>query len=92
MNTGKVLLTTLAGISAGAILGVLFAPEKGSDTRKKISNRSDDYLNHLGAKFENFVDGMTNQIENMKSEASEMAYNGKAKFENAESKIFSDIK
>lgn len=92
MNTGKVLLSMLAGISAGAILGILFAPEKGSYTRKKISNKSDDYLNELGDKFDNFVDSMTNQVENIKSEASGMATNGKAKFDAAEGKVYSAIK
>lgn len=88
MNTGKVLLSMLAGISAGAILGILYAPEKGSFTRKQISNKSDDYLNNLGEKFDNFVDSMSNQVSKMKSEATGMASNGKAKFEEAEGGIF----
>jgi gas vesicle protein len=28
MNSGKVILGALAGIAAGALIGVLFAPEK----------------------------------------------------------------
>lgn len=35
MDTGKVLLGILAGLATGAVLGILFAPDKGSDTRKK---------------------------------------------------------
>jgi gas vesicle protein len=34
MKTDKVILGVLGGIAAGAILGILFAPEKGERTEK----------------------------------------------------------
>ena len=43
MSTGKVLLGVLAGAAAGALLGVLLAPDKGSETRKKILEKGDEY-------------------------------------------------
>ena len=36
MKSGKILLGIMAGTAAGALLGILFAPEKGPVTRKKI--------------------------------------------------------
>lgn len=41
MNTKGKLLTALAvGAAIGGVLGVLYAPDKGVETRKKISDRT----------------------------------------------------
>lgn len=39
-NTGKIMTAVAAGAAIGYVLGVLFAPDKGSETRRKIAERS----------------------------------------------------
>jgi gas vesicle protein len=73
MTTGKVLLGVLAGVAAGAILGILFAPDKGSVTRKKISKKGKDYTNAVKDKFNEFVEGVSGKIEKMNKEVSDFA-------------------
>lgn len=41
-DNSKVLVGLLAGLAAGAALGLLFAPEKGSETRDKLSQSLKD--------------------------------------------------
>ena len=38
-NTGKILTALVSLAAAGAIVGILFAPDKGSETRKKIKEQ-----------------------------------------------------
>ncbi|MBL7807374.1 MAG: YtxH domain-containing protein, partial [Saprospiraceae bacterium] len=47
MTTGKIVLSIAAGVAAGAILGILFAPAKGVDTRKKIVQKRDEAIDNF---------------------------------------------
>jgi gas vesicle protein len=71
MSSGKILLALLAGIAAGALLGVLFAPDKGSETRKKISGKGEDFAESMKEKFNGFLDDLTEKYDNVREEAAE---------------------
>jgi gas vesicle protein len=83
MNTEKVLLGALAGFATGALLGIFFAPQKGSDLRKKIGDQSRDYANDLKEKFSNFVDSLNTRFESAKDEAGNLIDQGKNTLDHA---------
>ena len=84
MKSGKVVLGMLAGLAAGAVLGILFAPEKGSKTRKQIMDKGDDYVDELKSKYEEFLNSITEKFESSKKAAEGLADRGKAKYEEVE--------
>lgn len=71
MSSGKVLLGLLAGVAAGALLGILFAPDKGSVTRNKISKKAKDYGDGLKEKFNEFVDDISEKFSEVKEDFTE---------------------
>jgi gas vesicle protein len=79
MSSGKVLLGVLAGLAAGALLGILFAPEKGSVTRKKMSKKAEDYADGLKEKFNEFLDNISEKFEEVKEEVSDLTEQSEVK-------------
>ncbi|MDB5275514.1 MAG: YtxH protein [Ferruginibacter sp.] len=87
MSSSKIITGLLIGAAAGAVLGILFAPEKGADTRKKISKKSGDLTDSLKAKFNDLVDSISDQIETAKADAEDAIAEGKEKATTAQSRI-----
>lgn len=56
MNASKVVLAVLGGVAAGALIGVLMAPDKGSNTRKKYLDKGKNCIDDLKGKFEDLYD------------------------------------
>lgn len=72
MNSGKVILGALAGLTAGALIGVLFAPDKGSESRSKIVKKGEDYLDSVKQKFNSLLDTISGKYNGGKVEVSDI--------------------
>lgn len=44
----KIIISFATGVGLGALLGILFAPEKGSDTRRNIKDKAEEYYHKMG--------------------------------------------
>lgn len=87
MRTGKVVLGTLAGLAAGAIAGILFAPAKGSATRKQITDKGNDYVEALKSKFDVLRNSLVEKFERTKKDAENLAEKGKDKYDDAKKDV-----
>jgi gas vesicle protein len=46
----KIMIALGAGLLAGGVLGVLFAPDKGTETRRKIREKGEKMKDQVGEK------------------------------------------
>lgn len=80
MKSGKALLGILIGTTAGALMGILFAPQKGADARKKIAKMGKDYSDTIKVKYDKTLDDITEQFKTTKDKVSDLArYPGEMK-------------
>ncbi len=75
-TTSKVALGFIGAAAAGVLIGLLIAPEKGSETRKKIKKTAGDWANNLSHLF-----------VSAKEEAEELKERGRSARAAAEEKV-----
>lgn len=76
MKAKNVLLTMLISAAAGAAAGILFAPEKGSRTRRELTKRGRDFSDLARDEFEDFVDQMRNSYDSAREQTDELLEKG----------------
>lgn len=76
MSNGKVFWGIVTAAAAGAIIGLLFAPDEGGKTRKKIKKSANDWATD-----------MLDQLEKGKVSAQEVIEKGKVSAQEVSAKI-----
>lgn len=92
MNSGKVLLGVLAGAAVGTALGLLFAPEKGTVTRGKITRKSGDFWDDVKCKFEDLISSANEEIKDVKEDAEDLYEKGKEKVKDIKNDVNAQAK
>lgn len=69
MKAGKLILGILTGAAAGAAAGLLFAPKKGTETRRSINDTTDNYLREAKSRINEFADSLNHKVESVRSKS-----------------------
>ncbi len=67
MKSGNLLLGLVSGVAAGAVLGLLYAPKKGIDTRKAITEKGDDYIKGANRSIHDFTDSISHKVDALRA-------------------------
>jgi gas vesicle protein len=83
-DNNKTVIALLAGLAAGVALGILFAPEKGAETRDKLS----ESLKNLG---DSIKEKAAEEIDNLTSFKDKVVNKIKSKISESESEIIDEM-
>ena len=83
-DNSKVFVALLVGLAAGAALGILFAPDKGNETRDKLA----ESLKNLG---DSIKETAVNEIDNLINLKDKVVDNIKSKISSAEQEYQDDL-
>jgi gas vesicle protein len=76
----KVILGLVGAAAAGVIVGLLVAPEKGSDIRRRVGDTATDWAGRLSDLFAS----AKGEVDNLKSKGTNVAREAANKFSNVQ--------
>jgi gas vesicle protein len=87
MKTGNLIAGVVGGLAVGAILGVLFAPDKGANTRRKILKRAEKAKEDLKDGFDDYLDTLSEKYNALVKTGEELLDKGKEELKTIEGKV-----
>ena len=81
MSKGSNLFAFISGAAVGAVVGILYAPDKGENTRDKLSYRLDKYKEMLESLLDDIAEGKELNLSAAKSDGEKVINSAKQKAE-----------
>ncbi|WP_366183949.1 YtxH domain-containing protein [Flavobacterium ovatum] len=82
MKTNKTIIGILGAAAIGSILGILFAPDKGANTRKKIAKKTAKTTDEIKGKIDELKDTISEKYNAAMQKGEKYIENGQADIDN----------
>ncbi len=79
MRKTTFILTTISAAATGVALGMLFAPDKGVQTRDKLSKKSQEYADYAADWFDELVEAVSHSLDQAEEETADLVDKAKTK-------------
>jgi len=86
-NNGDLMKGFIIGGLVGAVLGILFAPKSGRETREDIARKTEDVLERARGEYEKAVDKSKRAYEAAVKRLQDLEVKAKEKVEEVEGKV-----
>lgn len=86
-STSKTILAVMGAAAVGAVIGMLVAPEKGSDLRRRITDATGDLTTQLSDLLAQGKEQLNNLKNKTTSQASTYASEGEERFNTAKERV-----
>lgn len=86
MKASNIVLGIVGGVAIGAVLGILFAPDKGSATRRKISDGVGKAKDDLKDGVDGYLGALSDKYNSLVKKGEDMLDKGKEELKGLEAK------
>lgn len=87
MNSGKAFLSIIASAATAAVAGILFAPYKGSKTRRILSKKGRKYTRKMTKKVRDSANSMRSKLKSTQKEITSEVKKGRKAAEETVQKV-----
>jgi len=80
MKPGSIILGAVIGLTAGGLVGLLFAPKKGAVTRRFIAKKGNEYIGGMKDRYNESLKNVNQKIESLRQDVKNIMKKGEKEY------------